>query len=279
MGSDVMVGCGSHLLSGVELGVVLWRGDGGQIALAEVDSYHLRQGGWHGVGGHDGERDQQIEALLGPVIPEFGPADRCSLLEPGHMAAPALIGEDEAASEGQDTDLACRFEGVVASIHVGHGGRDVVGRLLQTLEALPGPAGFARFHVLVPFRPQGLIGGAHLPKHTARHLGGQAMRGAGLLVELVVQALAVGGFATRKGVQTRLIQRVTIGQLRAPQRGTLLGGGDQFELGRDGCLHRHPFFFTSEQTERRGGTSSHVLQHVGGSAARSHESQVEHEGA
>jgi hypothetical protein len=46
--TGVVVGFGSHLLSGVKLGVVLGRGEGGQIALAQIDAYHLRQRSWCG---------------------------------------------------------------------------------------------------------------------------------------------------------------------------------------------------------------------------------------
>ena len=40
--SDVVVGFGSHLLAGVEPGVVLRRGESGQIPLPQIDAYHLR---------------------------------------------------------------------------------------------------------------------------------------------------------------------------------------------------------------------------------------------
>ena len=135
-------------------------------ALAQVDAHHLRPGGKCGVRSGDGERHQQREARFGAVIPEFGPADLCSLPHPGHMAALALRGEEEAPREGQDPDLACRFEGVVASIHVGHGWRDGVGRFVQAREPFPGPPRLACLHVLVSRGPQSLVGGAYLPEHT-----------------------------------------------------------------------------------------------------------------
>ena len=46
----VMISFGSHLLSGVELGVVVWRGHGGQIALAQIHAQDLRQVCWCGSG-------------------------------------------------------------------------------------------------------------------------------------------------------------------------------------------------------------------------------------
>ena len=77
------------------------------------------------------------------------------------------------------------------------------------------------------------------------------MPGADLLVEIVVQATAGGGLALRKGVLTRLIQRVTIGQLGLPQRGKLFWRGHQFEFGGERGLHAQEFFFRIIQPERR----------------------------
>src|SRR5215472_7260037 len=82
----VVISFGSHLLSWIKLGVVPGRGEGGQIPLSQVDAYHLRQGGGQGVRGVDGQRDQQIEAVFGAVIPEFRAANLCPVLEPGHVA-------------------------------------------------------------------------------------------------------------------------------------------------------------------------------------------------
>ena len=110
----VMVSFGSYLLSCVKLGVVLWCGQGGKIALAQIDADHLRQGGWRGVRGVDGQRDQEGEALFGAVIPEFGAADLGPVLEPGHVTTIALRGQDHSPGQRQDTHLACGFAGVVA---------------------------------------------------------------------------------------------------------------------------------------------------------------------
>ena len=249
--TSIVISFRSHLLSGRELGVVLWRGHRRQIALPHIDAYHLRHVGWCGVRGHDGERDQEIEAVFGPIIPEFGPANRCPVLEPGKMPGIALIGQDESPREGQHTHPPCGFEGVVTPQDIRERRRDIVWRLVQALEAFPGPAGFACFHVLVPLGPQGFVGGSHLSEDTARHLRRQAMPGASLFVEIVMQALAVGGLPMRKGMLAGLIERVTIGQLREPQLSHLFRRRHQFEFGRQGGLHALPFFFSTIQSERR----------------------------
>ena len=189
--------------------------------------------------------------MFAPVIPEFSPADLCPVLEPGHVTMIALIGQDHSAGERQHTHVACRFEGVVVFVDIRERGRDVVWRLVQPLEALPGPPGFAGFHVLVPLRPESLVSRAHLSEDSARHLRWQAMSGASLLVEIAVQALSVGDLALRKGMLAGLIQRSTRGQLGQPQLTELVRRGHQFEFGRDGRLHAYPCFFRLIQPERR----------------------------
>ena len=132
--ASVVVGFRSHLLAGGELGVVLWRGDGGQIALAQIDADHLRQGGWRGVRGVDGQRHQEREAALGAVIPEFGAADLGPVLEPGHVTTIALRGKDHSPGERQHTHPPLGFEGVVAPQNIAERGRDRVRRLVQAPE-------------------------------------------------------------------------------------------------------------------------------------------------
>ena len=246
-----MVGCGSHLLSGVELGVIVRSGQHGQIALAQVDAHHLRKICWGRVAGLNRERHPEIKPLPGAVIPEFGPADGSPLLEPGHMPIPALVGQHEPSREGVDAHLSSSFQGEVASRDVGHRRRDIMGRLVQPFEALFRPARFARFHIFVPFRPQGFVGGPHLAEDAARHLGGQAIRGTSLLVELVVQALALGGLPMGKGILAGLVECIPIGQLRLPQGSKLLRSCDQFQFGSNRRLHRKVFCFNRSVSERR----------------------------
>ena len=247
----VVISFGSYLLSGVELGVVLGGSDRGEIALAKINPQDLRQTIWCGVRGGAGERDQQIEAPFGAIIPEFGAADWCSLLEPGQMAAPALIGEDDATSQRQHADLPWRLEGEVASRDIGDRGRDVMRRFVQALEAFPGPTRLAGFHVFVPPGPEAFVGGAHLAEDTAGHLGRQAVPGPHLVVEIVVQAPSVGGLAMGKGVLAGLIQRITIRQLGQSQLTKLLRGGDQFQFGGDGGVHTLVFLLSSQCSEER----------------------------
>ena len=79
--TGVMVRLGSHFLSGIELCPVAERGNGGKIALAYIDAYNAGMALWHGIWCLNGQRDQQIEALSAPIIPEFGRADTGSRLQ------------------------------------------------------------------------------------------------------------------------------------------------------------------------------------------------------
>ena len=67
-----------------------------------------------------------------------------------------------------------------------------------------------------------MSGGGHLAEHTAGHLGRQAMRGAYLVVERLVQALVIGGLPMGKGILACLIECIPIGQLCLSQRSKLL---------------------------------------------------------
>ena len=80
-----MICFGSHFLSAVELRPIAQRGNGGKIALAYIDADDTGMGLWQGVRRFDGQRDQQIEALLAPVIPEFGRADGGPRLQERYM--------------------------------------------------------------------------------------------------------------------------------------------------------------------------------------------------
>ena len=167
------------------------------------------------------------------------------------MPIPALVGQHEPSRAGVDAHLTSGFQGEVASRDVGDRRRNVVRRLVQALEALSGPAGFARCDVLVPFRPESFVGRTHLAEDTAGHLGGQAMRGTHLVVERLVQALALGGLPMGKGILACLVECVPVGQLRLPQGSTLLRSGDQFQFGSNRRLQRKVFCFNRSVSERR----------------------------
>lgn len=129
-----MVCFAAYLLPRVELRAVARRGNSGKIALSNIDPDNRAMGFWRGVGCVDGERDQQIEALLATIIPEFRRADGGSLMQEGHMTAPSLIGEVHPTRECQDAHFLPASEGIVAAQIIGQGGRDILRRIIQALE-------------------------------------------------------------------------------------------------------------------------------------------------
>ena len=77
------------------------------------------------------------------------------------------------------------------------------------------------------------------------------MCGARLVVEIMVQALAVGGLAMGKGMLAGLIECVTVGQLRLSKGSKLLRSGHQFQFGGDGGLHSLCILFQPQQIGKR----------------------------
>jgi len=77
------------------------------------------------------------------------------------------------------------------------------------------------------------------------------MRSAHLVVERLVQALALGGLAMGKGILACLVERIPVGQLKLPEGSKLLRTRDQFQFGSDRRLHRNIFCFNRRASERR----------------------------
>jgi hypothetical protein len=77
--SGVVVGSGSHFLPAIKLGTVGGRGHGRQVALPHVHPYDQVNLVGRGVWPLNFQCNQQIEALLAPVIPEFSGTDRGSI--------------------------------------------------------------------------------------------------------------------------------------------------------------------------------------------------------
>ncbi len=128
--AGVMVGFGSDCLSAVELGPIVQRGNGGKIALPDVDPHHAGMVLWSGVRRFDGQRNEQIESLPAPIIPEFSlPYFRC-LSHQCNVFVIALVGHDDPARSRQQAHSLLRLEGVVVSIDIDQRGRNVVGRVV-----------------------------------------------------------------------------------------------------------------------------------------------------
>ena len=117
--AGVMVRLPAYLLSRGELGAVVQGRHGGQGALPDIHADHLALAFRRWVRRLEGEGDQQEEALLAPVIPEFGSADGCSRLEQGHMATPALVGDVDPSRKRQEAHLLPGAQRVIAAQVIG----------------------------------------------------------------------------------------------------------------------------------------------------------------
>ena len=233
-----MVRLVADLLAREELGAVVQGRHRGQVALPDVHTEHLVLAFRRRVGRLEGEPDQQEEALLAPVIPELGSADGGSRLEQGYVAAVALVGDVNPSRQRQEAHLLAGAQRVVAAQIVGEGRRQVMRRFVQPLEAASGVAQATGFGVLPGLGPQRPIGAAHLARHVAGHLGGQAKLAAQVVIRRLLQTLAAARLAVGKGVGADKIQGIPIRQLGGAQRAKLVRGGQQFQFGGQGGLPR-----------------------------------------
>lgn len=256
--AGIVICFGAYFLSRIELRPVPKRGNGDKVALAHIHTKNLALVTGLGIRRLDGQTHQQIEALPGLVIPEFGPADDGPMLQQGHMPVVALVRHMDTASQREEAHLLAGSEGVVVSIDVGQRGRDVLGSVIQTFEATLGVAEPSGFGILAGTSPQRLVRGSNLPKDAARQLGRQGKLTAYLLVQVTVQLLAVARLAVSEGLDTRQIQRVPIGQLGLPQRLKLLGRGSQFKFGGQGCFHLLYCTIKDIRQAKDGSASSHT---------------------
>ena len=162
--SGVVVGFGSHFLSSVKLCAVVQGRHDGEIALAYIDAHNAGMTLWDGVWGLNAQTHQQIEAPAAAVIPKFGTADAGPRLKQRYVLGVALIGDMNAASQGEDTDLLAGPEGIIPAQIVGERRGDVLGCSVQPLKVLPGVAQAAGIRILPGFGPERLIGATDLSK-------------------------------------------------------------------------------------------------------------------
>ena len=155
-----------------------------QIAHADINTCHTGMGLWAWVCYLDLKRDEQVELLLGFVVPQLGRPKRCSCLDECHVFAIACVGHDHTAIQGQDAHLLLRLQAVVPMIVVGERWGDILGSCIQALVALLGLACSACSSVLLHLRPERLVGGSDLAGDVAGHLGRDAILQAYLIVAI-----------------------------------------------------------------------------------------------
>src|SRR5579871_6104119 len=209
--AGVMVSFGAYFLSTVELCSIVQRGNGGKIAVPHIDPDNGGMALRRGVRDVHFQRNEQVEAPLAPIIPEFSCPDGCPHCEPGHMLVIAVVGQNQPPDGGQDTHPLALFQRIIAAITVGECGRDILGWRIQSLKPLFGIAQAAGLRVLPSPGPQGFIGSSHLPGDVTGHLSRNAKLAAYIIVGFFLQTQRIAGLAMRKGVLADKIQGVPIG--------------------------------------------------------------------
>ena len=237
--SRIMVRLLDNALSCIEGTCSLGGRGHSQIAHAYINTCHPGLGLWGWVCYLDRKRDEQVEVLLGFVVPQPGRPNLCSCLQECHVFAIACVGHDHPAIQGQDAHLLLRLQAVVPMKVVGERWGDIRGSCIQALVALLGRACFACSSVLLHLRPERLVGGSDLAGDVAGHLGRYAILQAYLIVAIALQGTPTAHLAVRKCIARDVVQGIPIGQLRLSQGLELLRCRMQVQLG---C---HELFHTS----------------------------------
>ena len=84
------------------------------------------------------QTDEQVELLLGLVIPEFSGSDLGSLLNQCHVLGVTRIGNHHTTIQGQDREVCLFLEAVILLVLIGQRGRNKFRSLIQAFEALLG---------------------------------------------------------------------------------------------------------------------------------------------
>src|SRR2546423_2264379 len=254
-----MVGFGNNLLPRVEGTISPGRTGYSQIANSHINTCYSGMGFGSGVCYFHLKRNEQVELLLGLVIPEFRGSDLSTFLNESDMLAVSRVRHNHAARQRQDREALIALEAIVFLILVGQCGGDVFGRLVQPLVAFPGPCRLAVFRIFLDLCLQRFIGGSNLPGNATSHLGREMKTGTNFVIGSILQSDSVTHIALLKSIPAHIIECVTIGQLRCSQCRELFWRGRQFELCR---YHRfHTSSYTKYSTacqERKTGERTNV---------------------
>ena len=245
----IMVSFGNNALSSMKRALSLGgRGDG-QIAHAHIHPSHTGMGLGCGVCSLNFQGDEQIELLVGLIIPELSGSDMGILLEQSHMRALACVGYDHTALQCEDAHLLCLLQAVVPMIVVGERRRHVLGWGIHPLVAFLGLACCPGRGILLDLRPECLKGRSDLARDIAGHLSRQFEYSTNFTIHTTLQGFLIAHFAMFKRIARDSIQGIPIGQLRLPQGLELLRRGIQFQFGRHYLFHRTSILLFTENVK------------------------------
>jgi len=235
--SCIMVGLRNDLLSRMEGPISLRCSGYGQVAHPHIDPSDGGMLLWCGISYLHLKGDEQIELFTWLIVPELGRSDMGALLDESNMGIVARVGHDHPSLQGQDAYPLRRLEPIIMPELIGQGGRDEPGWLIQAFVAFVGMACFASRGIPLDLCPERLVSSSHLTRDGARHLRGDMVAGADLLVSSLLQADFVAHLAMREGIAGDRVQGITIRQLRCTQSLELGRVSIQFEFGSDRYFH------------------------------------------
>ena len=220
--SAVMVCLGNNGFPRME-STIPFRGRGhSQVAYPDIDTNHTGMSLWRWIGYLKFQGYQQIEVLLGFVIPQLGSTNMGILLYQGNVLGIRRIGKDDTPLQGQDADSLLCLETVVMTQLVRQRWGDVLRRLVKPFVPLLGYPCFALCGVLLDFGPQRLVGRSDLARNATGHLGGYLEASTYLIVSAILQTNLVAHLAMLKCILADVVQGIAIRKLRLAQCGELL---------------------------------------------------------
>ncbi len=116
--SRIMVCPGNNLLPRVEDMFTACIAGYGQVANAYIYTSTARLVFWVRIGGFDFKAHQQVELLVGFVVPELGRSNLGTMLDKLNMFVISGIGNNDTTIQSQDTDVVLGFEAIVFLILV-----------------------------------------------------------------------------------------------------------------------------------------------------------------
>jgi hypothetical protein len=170
-----MVCLRTDLLARTEQRAVVGVGGHRQLALADVDPHDpllLRRRGVRHV---ELQTDQQVELLVGSVVPELGGADAGAVLQQRHVARVARVGQHHPPVQRQQAHPLLGLEAEVPPVGGGQRGGAVRRCLVQPLVTLLGRPRGPCCRIGLRRGPQRLVGRPDLARHIAGELCGQAV--------------------------------------------------------------------------------------------------------
>lgn len=235
--SRIMVRSGNYSATRVE-GMFATRIAGySQIAYTHVNSSTTSVAFWCWIRGLDFKGNQQVELLLGFVVPQLSGSNFSTMLDKFNVLVISRVGDNHTTFKSQDADMAIFFKAIVSFVVVGQCWRYVLWGLVKPFVALLGPTRFAILSILFHFRPETFVSSTHLAWDITSHLGRETKANADIVIGPFLQRDSVAHFSMFKSIFAYKVASITICQLCLTKLGKLFWCRIQFQFCRKDCSH------------------------------------------